>query len=155
MSSPAETTDFKNRSEVRPTVAAQQSTVAWGALAGVALACVSALIILAIGNVGAPVRVVTGGAPDGADLSVAEVLITSTVAVVLGAALLWFLERRGPNGLRTWTIIAAFVAVASAVPLLRLNVGADSKIALSAMHLATGVSAVSSQFALRRRTQQR
>lgn len=98
-------------------------------------------------NVGANVRVVTGWAPDGADLRYAEVVVTAVVAVLLGAGVLWIAARRAPAALRRWTLAAAGGAVASAVPLWRLDVDTGSKLALTIMHLATGACAVAGQHA--------
>jgi hypothetical protein len=112
-----------------------------GAALGVALAWLATMVVYAIGNAGSPIRVVTGWAPDGANVTVAEVLITSAVSVSGGALLLRTMERRGA-GIRVWTAIALGVAIVSAVPLWRLDVDTGSKMALTAMHALTGASAI-------------
>jgi hypothetical protein len=112
-----------------------------GAALGVALAWLSTMVVYAVGNAGSPIRVVTGWAPDGANVTVAEVLITSAVSVSGGALLLRTMERRGA-GIRVWTAIALGVAIVSAVPLWRLDVDTGSRMALTAMHALTGASAI-------------
>jgi Family of unknown function (DUF6069) len=112
-----------------------------GAASGVALAGLSTMVVYAVGNAGSPIRVVTGWEPDGANVTVAEVLITSAVSVSGGALLLRTMERRGA-GIRVWTAIALGVAIVSAVPLWRLDVDTGSRMALTAMHALTGASAI-------------
>jgi hypothetical protein len=62
------------------------------------------------------------------------------------------LQRRRANGFHVWVSVAAVVAVVSAVPLLRLDIDAGSKVALSAMHLSTGLSAIAGHAIARRRS---
>lgn len=116
-----------------------------GGLLGTAAALAATSCLYALGNVGSNVQVVTGWAPDGADLRYAEVLSTVAVAVLAGAGLLAVLERRSASALRTWSAIAVSVAVLSALPLWRLEVDAGSKLWLTAMHLATGACAIAAQ----------
>lgn len=121
-----------------------------GTALGVGLALASTLAVYVVGNLGAPIMVVTGWNPDGADLSIGEVVATASIAVILGGMLLWLLERRKRGAVRTWEMIAIAVAVLSAVPLLRLEIDAGSKISLIAMHLLTGASAITGHRILRR-----
>src|SRR5512132_3240398 len=117
------------------------SRVAAGAAVGLGLA----LVADALGNLGSPVRVVTGWAPDGADLSYGELVSTAAMAIALGAVALWVLDRRGARGFRVWAIMAAVVAVLSAVPLFHLDVDLGSKLPLASMHLLTGAAAIAGQ----------
>jgi hypothetical protein len=123
-----------------------------GGLVGTVLALASTLAIYLVGNIGAPIRVVTGWAPDGADQSVGEVIITVVVAVAAGAVLLAVAQARFARPWRAWTITASLFAVASAVPLTRLDVDRGSKVALVSMHLATGAAAIAGHAIARRRT---
>jgi uncharacterized membrane protein len=124
--------------------------VTLGALSGIGIALVANLVIFAVGDRGTPTRVVTGWSPDGADLTIFEVVSTTLVAVALGAVVLWRLDRR-PNGFAAWTWVAMIVAVASALPLWRLDVDTASKATLTAMHLTTGAAAITGQAIVRRR----
>jgi hypothetical protein len=126
-----------------------------GTAFGVGLALLSTIAVYVVGNLGAPIRVVTGWSPEGADLTLVEVVLTATAAVVLGALALWLLERRRSDGLRIWELVAAALAVLSAAPLLRLDVDRGSKISLVAMHLLTGVAAIAGHRIARRGPTQR
>jgi Family of unknown function (DUF6069) len=112
-----------------------------GGAVGTALALPGTGAISGLGRLGAPVRVVTGWAPEGADLSVGEVVGTVVVSVAVGAALLALLERRSARASAMWVALAVTVAVVSALPLLHLEVDAHSKVALVAMQLTTGAAA--------------
>jgi len=125
--------------------------VAVGAAVGLGLALVADTVAYALGNLGSPVRVVTGWAPDGADLSYGELVSTAAVAIALGAVALWVLDRRGAQGFRVWAIMAAVVAVLSAVPLFHLDVDLGSKLTLASMHLLTGAAAIAGQAFIRMR----
>ena len=117
----------------------------WGAVA----ALVVNITIWFVGLAGEPIRVVTGWAPDGDDLTFVEVVATTVVAVGLGSALLARMQRRFDR-FPAWAIIVASVTVASALPLWSLDIDTGSKVALSCMHLATGVCAIAAQSAARR-----
>jgi Family of unknown function (DUF6069) len=129
---------------------ASRHNVGLGAVWGAAAALAVNITIWLIGRAGEPVRVITGWAPDGADLTVVEVVIVTVVAVGLGALLLVLMQRHRDR-FRAWVIIATSVAIASAIPLWRLDVDTGSKVALTCMHLATGAAAVAGQAAARRR----
>jgi Family of unknown function (DUF6069) len=135
----------------RPT-STSRTWIAKGAAAGACVAVLANLAVFLVGNLGAPIRVVTGWAPDGADVRISEVIITTIVSVLAGAAALWVLERRRANGFRIWVVVAAAVAIASAVPLFGLDVDAGSKIALSTMHILTGSAVIAAQAFARRST---
>jgi hypothetical protein len=125
--------------------------LALGTALGLALAVGGDLVVHLLGNLGAPVQTVTGWAPDGADLRVAEVVITAATAVVLGTAALWLMQRRGADRFGLWVRLAVGTAVVSALPLLRLEVDAGSKVTLVAMHLVTGAAAIAGHAVARRR----
>ncbi len=138
-------------SSTAPPAHAAGRPIARGAALGIAFAVVADVAIWAIGRAGAPTRVITGSSPDGVDLGVPEVVVTAVVAIGLGAVLLWLLERSGRDRLRAWNLVAVVVAVVSALPLLRLDVDAASKVALVAMHLATGAAAIAGHHLARNR----
>jgi len=125
-------------------------SVARGTALGVVLAVPATTVVFAIGNLGSPIRVVTGWHPQGADLTVAEVLVTVTISVLAGGVLLWFMDRRRVDWFRPWTAVAGVVTIASAIPLLRLHIDAGSKVSLATMHLLTGIAAIAGQAVMRR-----
>ena len=116
-----------------------------GTAVGILAAWVIDLAILVVANIGAPVRVVTGWAPDGADLTVIEIVLTAAVAIAVagGALMLW--DRRSARALEHWTVAVMVLAALSALPLWGLDVETGSKVALTVMHLATGGCAVLGQ----------
>lgn len=116
-----------------------------GTATGILAAWAATMVIFLIADLGAPVRVITGWAPDGADLTIAEVLLTAAATIGLAGMALWWWERRSPDALRRWTIAVAVLAALSAVPLWRLDIDTGSKAALTLMHLATGACAVLGQ----------
>ena len=86
---------------------ASRATIATGAAIGAGLALLANLVVYLIGDAGAPIRVVTGWQPDGADLTLVEVVIASIVWVMIGAAALWLMERRLTHAFRRWIVLAA------------------------------------------------
>lgn len=125
--------------------------LALGTALGLVLAVAGDMVLHLVGNLGAPVRTVTGWAPDGADLRVAEVVTTAVTAVLLGTGALWLMQRRGADRFHLWVRLAVAAAVVSALPLLRLEVDAGSKVTLVAMHQVTGAAAIAGHAVARRR----
>lgn len=113
-----------------------------GALAATVAALAGNLAVFAVGSSGTPIRVVTGYSPDGADLTIPEIVATTVIAIAAGAALRWALTRTRFDGFRIWAGVAAAVAVISAVPLWRLDIDSASKVSLTVMHLWTGAACV-------------
>jgi Family of unknown function (DUF6069) len=133
---------------------ASRTTLARGAAIGAGVALLANLVIYLIGNAGAPIRVVTGWQPDGADLTFAEVVIATIVWVTIGAAALWLMERHLTRGFHRWTVLAAVITLASLVPLFALDVDTASLLALSFMHIVVGASTIAGQsFVVRPRRQ--
>jgi len=133
----------------RRTATPVRGGVALGTLWGAVAALVVNVTIWLVGHTGEPIRVVTGWAPDGADLTLIEVVATTLVAIGLGGVLLGWMQRHFDR-FRAWSIIVASVAVASALPLWSLDVDTGSKFTLSCMHFATGACAIAAQFTARR-----
>jgi hypothetical protein len=121
--------------------------LAAGTAAGLLLAVVGNLVVYLIGDAGAPIRVVSGWAPDGADLTIGEIVTTTVVAIVAGSALLAIVERFRQAGFRQagfrpWAWLTAGLAVLSSIPLWRLDIDTGSHIGLTAMHLWTGAACI-------------
>ena len=112
---------------------------------GILAAWAATVAILTVANIGSPVRVVTGWSPDGADLTVIEVLITSAVSIAIAGLALLLWDRRSASALHQWSIAVAVLAALSTVPLWRLDVDTASKATLTLMHLTTGTCAVLGQ----------
>jgi Family of unknown function (DUF6069) len=119
--------------------------------AGVAVA--GNTLVWALGRIGEPIRVIVGTEGKSEPLAWSHVAITTIVATVLGGVVLAVMRRRGISD-RVWATAALVIAVASAVPLWRLDIDANSKTVLTAMHLFTGVCCVTAHAGRRRRTGQ-
>lgn len=86
---------------------------------------------------------VTGWEPDGAYyLGVGDVIGATVALAAIGTMALWAFERFRDDGFREWAIVAALVAVVWILPVLRLDIDAGSKVALSAMHLVVAATAI-------------
>jgi len=126
------------------------ATILKGGGIGIVFAAVANVVIFLIGNAGAPLQVETGGNPAVEDLNVFAVLISSTLFVIIGAVGAWVFERFLPNGFRIWSIVAVVLAAASVVPVNGFDVGNDSRLAVSAMHLMVAVAAIAGHVVARR-----
>lgn len=121
------------------------STLARGTgYAVVAALAVNAVVFL-LGAAGAPVRVITGWAPDGTDLRYVDVVLATVSLLLVGTAVLWLLERFRDDGFRLWTVLAVGFTVLSIPPVLRLDIDSGSKLTLTVMHLVVGAAAVLGQ----------
>ncbi len=137
--------------DMTPSRTTSRATTSAGALVSCALALLVTGVVWALGRIGAPIRVITGWSPEGAALTLTEVWLTALLAIVLGSWLLHLWQRRTDRAWRRWLVTVAMVAVVSAVPLWRLDVDTGSKMALTVMHLLTGVCAVAGHAVARRR----
>jgi Family of unknown function (DUF6069) len=83
--------------------------------------------------------------PGGTDLTAlplsAVVFITAFTALV-GAVVLWLLSRRGPSGVRLWTVLAVVFGLISALPAFSLEVSTGRQLGLLMFHVLAIVVAV-------------
>ena len=124
-------------------------TIAKGAGIGAGLAVIANLVVFAIGNAGAPLRVITNGAKP-SDLAVGLVIAASIAPVIVAACGLWVFERFLTNGFRVWAITTMVLALVSIAAPMGLDIDTKSKFALALMHLAVGASTVVGQAVARR-----
>jgi uncharacterized protein DUF6069 len=76
-------------------------------------------------------------------LPLGPVVAITLPSALLGAVLLWLLSRRGPAGVRLWTVVAAAFGVVSSLPALGLDVSLARRLGLVLFHLlATAVMIV-------------
>ncbi|MFD7512724.1 DUF6069 family protein, partial [Streptomyces sp. NPDC059853] len=66
----------------------------------------------------------------------------AVLAAAAGWGLLALLERFTARGLRTWTIVALVVLLASFMPLFGVESDGGTKAALALMHLAVGAAVI-------------
>lgn len=136
--------------ETVPSPARSIGTTARGGLLGAGLAIAGCLALYFAASTTTPLRVVTGSAPAGEDLSIGAVVASAALGVALGAILLGFLERWFARGYWVWVAIAAVTAVVSAIPLWWLAIDTRSKVFLSGMHIVAGLAALVGQGWVRR-----
>jgi hypothetical protein len=76
--------------------------------------------------------------PGGTDLTAlplsAVVFITAFTSLV-GAVVLWLLSRRGPSGVRLWTVLAVAFGLLSALPAFSLEVATGRQLGLLMFHV--------------------
>jgi hypothetical protein len=76
--------------------------------------------------------------PGGTDLTAlplsAVVFITAFTALV-GVVVLWLLSRRGPSGVRLWTVLAVVFGLVSALPAFSLEVSNGRQLGLLMFHV--------------------
>jgi Family of unknown function (DUF6069) len=75
-------------------------------------------------------------------LSLAPVIIVTLLSGVLGAVALWLLTRRGPSGVRPWTLLAVAYAVLSGLAAFGLDVGLGRQLGLFLFHLLAAATMV-------------
>jgi hypothetical protein len=114
-----------------------------GVAIGLALAV--NLVVFLAGTAGAPIRVITGWAPDGTDLRYADVVVATVVLLAIGTGVLWLLQRWRDDGFRLWVVLVVAFTLLSIPPVLRLDVDAGSKLTLAVMHLVVGAAALLGQ----------
>jgi hypothetical protein len=64
----------------------------------------------------------------------AVVFITASTSLV-GAVVLWLLSRRGPSGVRLWTVLAVVFGLLSALPAFSLDVATGRQFGLLMFHV--------------------
>ena len=104
------------------------------------VAAVGAAVVWTAARV-AGIDLVVRSASGTSDVNVVSVVVTTLVVAIAGGALLRLLERRTPNGRRTWTIVAVSVwAVSLLGPLSATRPTAG--LVLASLHLLVGAVVV-------------
>jgi hypothetical protein len=108
-------------------------------LLAVAVAVIAALAVWSVAFVAGAVLEVTS--PLVGTIQINALLVVAAALPLAFAAwgVLALLERGTPNARRIWTIIAVAVLVVSLPPLAFLDATLGTKVALAAMHIATGL----------------
>jgi hypothetical protein len=74
------------------------------------------------------------------ELTVAPVIMMTVFGGLLGAVALWLLTRRGPSGVRLWSVLAVAFGVLSGLGAFALDVSVGRRLGLFLFHLvATAV----------------
>jgi uncharacterized protein DUF6069 len=111
-----------------------------GLLAAVAATVVNAVAWLVLQQlVDADLQIpVQPGGTELQSLPLAPVILVTLLSGVVGAAVLWLATRRGPSGVRPWTILAAAFAVLSGLAAFGIDVGLGRQLGLFLFHLLAG-----------------
>jgi hypothetical protein len=78
---------------------------------------------------------VTPGSSEFQELPLALVIGFTALTGLLGAVVLWLLTRRGPSGVRLWSVLVVAVGVLSGVSPLSLDVSLGRRLGLFVFHL--------------------
>lgn len=76
------------------------------------------------------------------DLPLAQVIMITVASGVVGAVALWLLTRRGPSGVRRWTLLAATFGLLSGLAAFQVDVSFGKQLGLFGFHLLTTVVVV-------------
>jgi hypothetical protein len=117
-----------------------------GALVGILLAVIGNTIVyfVALAVRGSAVQATMDGTT-AADVPYAAVIVSTALPILVGAGVLWLISRFTGSALRVWTIIALVIIVLSLSAPVLLPVDLGSKLALGAMHIVAGTSAIVGQ----------
>ena len=84
----------------------------------------------------------TPGGTDLTALPLSAVLFITAFTALVGAVVLWLLSRRGPSGVRLWTVLAVVFGLISALPAFSLEVSTGRQLGLLMFHVLAIVVAV-------------
>jgi hypothetical protein len=115
-----------------------------GLLAALAATVVNAVAWLVVQQLfDAELRIpATPGGTDLTSLPLSAVVFITAFTGLVGAVVLWLLSRRGPSGVRLWTILAVAFGLVSALPALSLDVPTGKQLGLVLFHVLATVVVV-------------
>jgi hypothetical protein len=79
----------------------------------------------------------TPGGTELTSLPLSAVVFVTAFTGLVGAVALWLLSRRGPSGVRLWTVLAVAFGLVSALPAFSLKVPVARSLGLLLFHLLT------------------
>src|SRR5215216_1365279 len=80
--------------------------------------------------------------PGGTALPLSAVVFITAFTSLVGAVVLWLLSRRGPSGVRLWTVLAVAFGLLSALPAFSLEVSTGRQLGLLMFHVLATVVVV-------------
>ena len=111
------------------------------ALAAIVVNTVAWLVVQQLFDAGLQIPK-TPGSTELASLPVGAVVVTTAFASLVGAAVLWLLSRRGPSGVRLWTVLAVAFGLLSALPAFSLDLPTAKQLGLLLFHVLATVAMV-------------
>jgi hypothetical protein len=129
-----------------PSGTALPSGLVWqaGLLAALAATVVNAvawLVVQQLFDAGLQIPATPGGT-DLTALPLSAVVFITAFTSLVGAVVLWLLSRRGPSGVRLWTVLAVAFGLLWALPAFSLEVSMGRRLGLLMFHLLATVVVV-------------
>jgi Family of unknown function (DUF6069) len=84
----------------------------------------------------------TPGGTELTSLPLSAVVFITAFTSLVGAVVLWLLSRRGPSGVRLWTVLAVVFGLLSALPAFSLDVATGRQLGLLMFHVLATVVVV-------------
>jgi hypothetical protein len=122
-----------------PSSTALPSCPVWqaGLLAALAATVVNAvawLVVQQLFDAGLQIPKTPGGT-ELTSLPLSAVVFITAFTSLVGAVVLWLLSRRGPSGVRLWTVLAVVFGLLSALPAFSLDVATGRQFGLLMFHV--------------------
>jgi hypothetical protein len=129
-----------------PSSTALPSGPVWqaGLLAALAATVVNALawlVVQQLFDAGLQIPKTPGGT-ELTSLPLSAVVFITAFTSLVGAVVLWLLSRRGPSGVRLWTVLAVVFGLVSALPAFSLDVSVGRQLGLLMFHVLATVVVV-------------
>jgi hypothetical protein len=129
-----------------PSSTALPSGPVWqaGLLAALAATVVNALawlVVQQLFDAGLQIPKTPGGS-ELTSLPLSAVVFITAFTSLVGAVALWLLSRRGPSGVRLWTVLAVVFGLLSALPAFSLDVSVGRRLGLLMFHVLATVVVV-------------
>ena len=129
-----------------PSSTALPSGPVWqaGLLAALAATVVNALawlVVQQLFDAGLQIPKTPGGT-ELTSLPLSAVVFITAFTSLVGAVALWLLSRRGPSGVRLWTVLAVVFGLLSALPAFTLDVSVGRRLGLLMFHVLATVVVV-------------
>jgi hypothetical protein len=104
------------------------------ALAATVVNAVAWLVVQQLFDAGLQIPKTPGGT-ELTSLPLSAVVFITAFTSLVGAVVLWLLSRRGPSGVRLWTVLAVVFGLLSALPAFSLDVAKGRQFGLLMFHV--------------------
>jgi hypothetical protein len=111
------------------------------ALAATVVNAVAWLVVQQLFDAGLQIPKTPGGT-ELTSLPLSAVVFITAFTSLVGAVVLWLLSRRGPSGVRLWTVLAVVFGLLSALPAFSLDVATGRQLGLLMFHVLATVVVV-------------
>jgi Family of unknown function (DUF6069) len=111
------------------------------ALAATVVNALAWLVVQQLFDAGLQIPKTVGGT-ELTSLPLSAVVFITAFTSLVGAVVLWLLSRRGPAGVRLWTVLAVVFGLVSALPAFSLDVSVGRQLGLLMFHVLATVVVV-------------